>query len=67
MPTGTATDDPIWRLTTFTKNLERLLNEQVMSRVLEMLVAAPEVKPLLNNEQISVDGHPAAVSRQQHG
>jgi len=37
-------DDPIWHPTTFTKNRERLLNEQVMGRFLEKLMAAPEVK-----------------------
>ena len=42
--------------TTFTKNRERLLNEQVMGRLLEKLMAAPEVKPLLSNEHFSMDG-----------
>jgi transposase len=53
---GLSPDDPIWHPTTFTKNRERLLNEQVMSRFLEKLMAAPEVKPLLSNEHFSVDG-----------
>ena len=49
-------DDPIWHPTTFTKNRERLLNEQVMCRFLEKLMGAPEVKPLLSDEHFSVDG-----------
>jgi len=53
---GLSPDDPIWHPTTFTKNRERLLNEQVMGRFLEKLMAAPEVKPLLSNEHFSVDG-----------
>ena len=53
---GLSPDDPIWHPTTFTKNRNRLLNEQVMGRFLEKLMAAPEVKPLLSNEHFSVDG-----------
>jgi transposase len=39
---GLSPDDPIWHPTTFTKNRERLLNEQIMERFLEKLMAAPE-------------------------
>ncbi len=53
---GLSPDDPIWHPTTFTKNRERLLNEQIMGRFLEKLMGAPEVKPLLSNEHFSVDG-----------
>ncbi len=64
---GLSPDDPIWHPTTFTKNRERLLNEQVftkrsevgrrpLGRFLEKLMAAPEVKPLLSDEHFSVDG-----------
>jgi IS5 family transposase len=53
---GLSPDDPIWHPTTFTKNRDRLLNERVMGRFLEKLMAAPEVKPLLSDEHFSVDG-----------
>ena len=53
---GLSPDDPIWHPTTFTKNRERLLNDQVMGSFLEKLMAAPEVKPLLSDEHFSVDG-----------
>ncbi len=53
---GLSSYDPIWHPTTFTKNRERLLNEQVMGRFLEKLMASPEVKPLLRDEHFSVDG-----------
>jgi hypothetical protein len=53
---GLSPDDPIWHPTTFTKNRDRLLNEQVMGKFLEKLMAAPEVKPLLSDEHFSVDG-----------
>jgi hypothetical protein len=49
-------DDPIWHPTTFTKNRERLLNEEVMGRFLETLMCAPDVKSLLSDEHFSVDG-----------
>ena len=38
---GLSPDDPIWPPTTFTKNRERLLNDQVMGRFLEKLMGAP--------------------------
>ena len=53
---GLSPDDPIWHPTTFTKNRERLLNEDVMGKFLEKLMDAPEVKPLLSDEHFSVDG-----------
>jgi hypothetical protein len=49
---GLSPDDPIWHPTTFTKNRERLLNEQVMGRFLEKLMGAPEI----SDEHFSVDG-----------
>ncbi len=41
---GLNPDDPVWHPTTFTKNRERLLNEELMARFLELLMASPEVK-----------------------
>lgn len=48
---GLSPDDPIWHPTTFTKNRERLLNEDVMGKFLEKLMDAPEVKPLLSADR----------------
>jgi transposase len=53
---GLSSDGPIWHPTTFTKNRECLLNENVMGTFLEKLMAAPEVKPLLSDEHFSADG-----------
>jgi hypothetical protein len=53
---GLSPDDVIWHPTTFTKNLDRLLKEAVMGKLLEKLMGAPEVKPLLSSEHFSVDG-----------
>ena len=53
---GLNPDDPVWHPTTFTKNRDRMLNEELMAKFLELLLAAPEVKPLLSSEHFSVDG-----------
>jgi IS5 family transposase len=53
---GLNPDDPVWHPTTFTKNRDRLLNEELMAKFLELLVASPEVKPLLSSEHFSFDG-----------
>ena len=53
---GLNPDDPVWHPTTFTKNRERLLHEELMARFLELLMASPEVEPLLSSEHFSVDG-----------
>jgi transposase len=53
---GLNPDDPVWHSTTFTKNRDRLLNEELMAKFLELLMASPEVKPLLSSEHFSVDG-----------
>jgi hypothetical protein len=43
---GLNPDDPVWLPTTFTKNRDRLLHEALMAKLLELLLAAPEVGPL---------------------
>ena len=53
---GLSPDDAIWHPTTFTKNRDRLLNDDVMGLFLEKLMGAPEVKPLLSDDHFSVDG-----------
>ncbi|WP_216916623.1 MULTISPECIES: IS5 family transposase [unclassified Synechococcus] len=53
---GLNPDDVVWHPTTFTKNRDRLLNEELMAKFLELLLASPEVKPLLSSEHFSVDG-----------
>jgi len=39
-------DDHVWHPTTFIKNRDRLLTEELMTLFLELLLVAPEVKPL---------------------
>ena len=40
---GLNPDDPVWLPTTFTKNRDRLLNEELMAKFLELLLAAARV------------------------
>ena len=44
---GLNPDDPVFHPTTSTKNRDRLLTEELMAKFLELLLAAPEVNPLL--------------------
>uniref|UniRef100_UPI00398BCBF5 transposase n=1 Tax=Vulcanococcus limneticus TaxID=2170428 RepID=UPI00398BCBF5 len=53
---GLNPDDPVWHPTTFSKNRDRLLNEELMAKFLELLLASPELRPLLSSEHFSVDG-----------
>jgi len=53
---GLNPDDPVWHPTSFSKNRDRVLNEELMAKFLELLLATPEVKPLLSSEHFSVDG-----------
>lgn len=48
--------DLVWHSTTFTKNRDRVLNEELMAKFLELVLPAPEVQPLLSSEHFSVDG-----------
>lgn len=47
---------PVWHPTSFTIKRYRLLNEELMARFSEPLLASPEVKPLLSSEHFSVKG-----------
>ena len=49
-------DDHVWHPTSFTKNRDRLLNEELMAKFLELLLTSPEGKPLVSSEHFSVYG-----------
>ena len=53
---GLNPDDPVWHSTKFTKNRDRVLNDQLIDKFLEHLLATPEVKPLLSSVHFSMDG-----------
>jgi transposase len=53
---GLAMDAPIWDVTVFTKNRERLLAGAIAQKFLTALLAQPRVKALLSDDHFSVDG-----------
>ena len=53
---GLAMDAPIWDVTVFTKNRERLLAGDIAARFLSAVVAQSRVQALLSDDHFSVDG-----------
>jgi transposase len=53
---GLSPDDPVWDVTVFTKNRERLQRGDVFQKFMARLLDHPEVRPLLSDEHFSVDG-----------
>lgn len=53
---GLGVDDPVWDVTVFTKNRDRLLEGEVAAKFLRAVLAQARVKALLSEEHFSVDG-----------
>ncbi len=53
---GLSMDAPVWDVTVFTKNRERLLEGDVAGQFFRAVLADPGVKRLLSAEHFSVDG-----------
>src|SRR5213082_2955515 len=53
---GLAMDAPVWDVTVFTKNRDRLLEGDIAHGFLRAILADPQVTRLLSNEHFSVDG-----------
>ncbi|HET6467784.1 MAG TPA: IS5 family transposase [Geminicoccaceae bacterium] len=53
---GLGIDDPVWDVTVFTKNRDRLLEGEVAKGLLAAVLNRAEVKALLSEEHFSVDG-----------
>jgi transposase len=53
---GLEMDAPVWDVTVFTKNRERLLQGDIARGFLAAILVDPQVKPLLSDEHFSVDG-----------
>jgi transposase len=53
---GLGVDDPVWDVTVFTKNRDRLLAGEIAAKFLRAVLAQPRVKALLSHEHFSVDG-----------
>src|ERR1700751_1755770 len=53
---GLGMDAPIWDVTVFTKNRERLVEGEIASKFMAAVLSQPRVKELLSSEHFSVDG-----------
>lgn len=53
---GLAMDAPIWDVTVFTKNRERLLSGDVAAKLLSAIISQARVQALLSDDHFSVDG-----------
>ncbi len=53
---GLEMDDPVWDVTVFTKNRERLIGGAVSQRLLESVLVEAGEKQLLSEEHFTVDG-----------
>jgi len=53
---GLSMDAPVWDVTVFTKNRDRLLEGDIARAFLVAILVDPKVRPLLSDEHFSVDG-----------
>jgi transposase len=53
---GLGVDDPVWDVTVFTKNRDRLLEGEIAARFLRAVLDQPKVEALLSDDHFSVDG-----------
>ena len=53
---GLGIDDPVWDPSTFSKNRDRVLTEEIAQDFLSALLSRAEVKRLISTEHFSVDG-----------
>ncbi len=53
---GLSIEEPVWDVTVFTKNRDRLLEGDIASGFLQAILADLQVARLLSNDHFSVDG-----------
>jgi transposase len=53
---GLSVEDPVWDVTVFTKNRDRLLEGDIACGFLRAILADPQVERLLSDDHFSVDG-----------
>lgn len=53
---GLGVDDPVWDVTVFTTNRDRLLESEIATKFFAAVLARPELQALLSDEHFSVDG-----------
>jgi transposase len=54
--TGLGIDDPVWDVTVFTKNRDRLLRGDIAAKFFRAVLGQPEVEALFSDEHFTVDG-----------
>jgi len=54
--TGLGIEDPVWDVTVFTKNRDRLLDGDIAAKFFQAVLGQAEVRALLSAEHFSVDG-----------
>jgi len=54
--TGLGIDDPVWDVTVFTKNRDRLLDGDIAAKFFRFVLGQPKIKALLSDEHFTVDG-----------
>jgi transposase len=53
---GLGIEDPVWDVTVFTKNRDRLLDGDIAAEFFQAVLGEPQIKALLSDEHVSVDG-----------
>ncbi|MGH2846173.1 MAG: IS5 family transposase [Thermoleophilaceae bacterium] len=53
---GLGIEDPVWDVTVFTKNRDRLLDGDIAARFFQAVLNQPQVSALLSDEHFTVDG-----------
>ena len=64
---GLGVDDPVWDVTVFTKNRDRLLAGEIAAKFLRAVLAQPRVKALLSDELFSSVVPGFHAERARHG
>jgi transposase len=54
--TGLGIEDPVWDVTVFTKNRDRLLEGDIAAKFFSAVLRQPQIKALLSDEHFTVDG-----------
>jgi transposase len=53
---GLSVEAPVWDVTVFTKNRDRLLEGDIAHAFLKAILQDPQIRPLLSDDHFSIDG-----------
>jgi transposase len=54
--TGLGIEDPVWDVTVFTKNRDRLLEGDIAAKLFQAVLSQPRIRALLSEDHFTVDG-----------